>query len=367
MQPKAPKRAGCPVRASHREDDRALAQARADLCGDGRYPWMMSHAQTPFAEQIDGDLYRVYFTSRDAHNRSHIGWLDVDITRPDQIVRLGETPLVAPGEKGSFDDGGTMMSCMVRHGEARYLYYIGWNRRATVPFHVSIGLAVAAEAAGISAFSAFPRPDPRTRRGRPVFLLEPLRARRGWAMAHVVLERTWLGQSRRRYLPILRCPVCPSRLMAFAGSAPAAPRSGWSWRLNLRSLGPAFCAKRMAIACGIAFARGTDRIAWGTPVPPMGSCGIEIMATRVSAPQRTATNTDMIAYPHVFDHGADRYMLSVEMVLEKQALAVPCSRNRTMLPQYPIPSRAEAHRFEQSERRRPSPGRIRVHLICARV
>jgi hypothetical protein len=125
--------------------------------GEAQFPWMASHAQVPFAERIEGDLYRIYFTSRDAQNRSHIGWLEFDITRPDRILRLAEAPLLAPGTPGSFDDCGAMMSWMVCHGSQRYLYYIGWNTRATVPFHVSIGLAVGPEAAGIPAFSALPR------------------------------------------------------------------------------------------------------------------------------------------------------------------------------------------------------------------
>src|SRR6185295_13449940 len=76
--------------------------------GEGQCPWMTSHAQVPFAERIDGDLYRIYFTSRDARNRSHIGWLDLDITRPNRILRLAETPLLAPGTRGRFDDCGAM-------------------------------------------------------------------------------------------------------------------------------------------------------------------------------------------------------------------------------------------------------------------
>jgi hypothetical protein len=41
------------------------------FCSEGQSPWMMSHASVPFAERIDGDLYRIYFTSRDAQNGAH--------------------------------------------------------------------------------------------------------------------------------------------------------------------------------------------------------------------------------------------------------------------------------------------------------
>src|SRR4051812_38707847 len=119
---------------------------------DGQFSWMASHASVPFAERIDGDLYRIYFTSRDAQNRSHIGWLELDITQPDRIFRLAQTPLLAPGRPGSFDDCGAMMSWLVHQDGQRFLYYIGWNTRAIVPFHVSIGLAVDRDGTGIPAF-----------------------------------------------------------------------------------------------------------------------------------------------------------------------------------------------------------------------
>src|ERR1700730_12570848 len=94
------------------------------FCSEGQFPWMASHASVPFAEQIEGDLYRVYFTSQDSQNRSHVGWLEIDIRHPDRILRLSATPLVAPGELGQFDDCGAMMSWAVQHQGRRYLYYV---------------------------------------------------------------------------------------------------------------------------------------------------------------------------------------------------------------------------------------------------
>jgi hypothetical protein len=46
------------------------------------------------------------------------------------------------GKLGTFDDSGAMPSCIVNHGGRKFLYYIGWNRGATVPYRNSIGLAV---------------------------------------------------------------------------------------------------------------------------------------------------------------------------------------------------------------------------------
>ena len=111
------------------------------FCADGQRDFMMSHASCPQAVRLEGDLYRIWFAPRDAGNRSHTAWLEIDITRPSDILRLAEEPVLAPGAFGAFDEQGAMHSWFVAHdGEAR-LYYTGWNIGDTVPFRNAIGLA----------------------------------------------------------------------------------------------------------------------------------------------------------------------------------------------------------------------------------
>src|SRR5689334_21047274 len=115
----------------------------------GQRDWMVSHASVPYAEWLEGDLFRIYFTPRDAENRSHLGWLEIELTRPDRILRIAETPLLAPGGPGAFDDCGAMGSWFVAAAGSRHHYYIGWNLRRPMPFHVSIGRASAPAAVDV--------------------------------------------------------------------------------------------------------------------------------------------------------------------------------------------------------------------------
>lgn len=115
------------------------------FCPDANHPWMQTHAAGPFAEHLEGDRFRIYFGCRDAANRTHIGALELDLARPDRILELDAQPVVAPGEPGLFDDSGTSMGCLVRDGDRRYLYYLGWNLGVTVPWRNTIGVAVAAK------------------------------------------------------------------------------------------------------------------------------------------------------------------------------------------------------------------------------
>src|SRR6266850_2883962 len=58
------------------------------FCPDGNLDWMRTHAAGPIAEHLEGDFFRVYFGCRDAQNRTSIGSLDMDLTRPDRIENL---------------------------------------------------------------------------------------------------------------------------------------------------------------------------------------------------------------------------------------------------------------------------------------
>lgn len=106
-------------------------------------PWRLSHAATPTVQVLSDTLVRVYFTSRDAANRSHISSLEMDLRHIGAVRALSADPLVAPGPTGAFDDSGTAMGCLVSDGAIRRLYYLGWNiSDRSVPWRNSIGLAI---------------------------------------------------------------------------------------------------------------------------------------------------------------------------------------------------------------------------------
>ncbi len=113
------------------------------FCPAGEFDWMQSHAAVPIAENIEGDLFRVYFTTRDTLNRSNTGFVIIDINKPSEILHISESPVLSPGDLGEFDDSGAMATWLVKTENSKFLYYQGWNLGVTVPFRNSIGLAVA--------------------------------------------------------------------------------------------------------------------------------------------------------------------------------------------------------------------------------
>jgi len=96
---------------------------------------------TPFAEKV-GNYHRVYFAGRDKTNRAQIGYFDVDMADPTRIIRVGRVPLVGLGSLGSFDDSGCNSPCIVDYDGLKYLYYTGWSLGVTVPFYTYVGLAI---------------------------------------------------------------------------------------------------------------------------------------------------------------------------------------------------------------------------------
>lgn len=102
-----------------------------------------THASIPFAHHISGDLFRIFFSSRNENGKSLPYSIDAMVS--SGIIELqGKVngPLMELGKLGSFDDSGIMPSSLISHNGKLWMYYIGWNPQVTVSYRLSIGLAV---------------------------------------------------------------------------------------------------------------------------------------------------------------------------------------------------------------------------------
>lgn len=104
--------------------------------------WMQTHASIPTLLQLDGSLYRVYFASRDRDNRSHVGYVDIDLESPTKIVGVSPEPVLTPGPLGGFDGDGIYAESICRDGDDLRLYTAGYTAGHTKPlFYAAIGMA----------------------------------------------------------------------------------------------------------------------------------------------------------------------------------------------------------------------------------
>lgn len=108
---------------------------------DGSRPWSRTHAQVPTAMRLD-DRIRIYYATRDDRGRSLTSFIDVDPDDPSRLVYVHDAPVLDLGAPGTHDEDGVMTGCVVREGQRVWLYYTGWSRGATVPYRVSVGLAI---------------------------------------------------------------------------------------------------------------------------------------------------------------------------------------------------------------------------------
>jgi hypothetical protein len=112
------------------------------FASSGIFDWMVSHASIPVVDRLNDDVLRIYFGARDAQGRSLPGYIEVEADDPRRIRYVHDKPVLPLGKLGAFDDDGIMPCSIVNYDGRKYLYYIGWNRRVTVPYHLSIGLSV---------------------------------------------------------------------------------------------------------------------------------------------------------------------------------------------------------------------------------
>ena len=265
----------------------------------GEAPWLVSHASVPFAEPLEDGLVRIWFSPRDAANRSHVTWLVVDLARPDAVLEHAQTPVLGCGPAGAFDDSGAMMSWLA----GGRLYYIGWNVRATVPFHVSIGLAEAADGGWRRTEGPILDRPPED----PWFCSNPcvLPDGDGWRMwylgglgwreidgrwspsydiRHARSDdgRTWRDRGRT---------AIPLEGDEYALARPSVLRTDEGWLMW-------FCARTRTRPYRLRAARSADGETWRR-APELA--GLE--------PAQSGWDSEMVAYPHVFEQGGRRWML----------------------------------------------------------
>lgn len=268
-----------------------------------RPAWMATHAALPFVEPVDRHLLKIWFSGRDAANRSHTGWCLVDLREPDRAREISPAPVLAPGELGGFDDSGAMLCWIARQGARRFLYYIGWNLGVTVPFRNAIGLAILEEGGEVRRAAPGPVLDRSAREPHFVASCCVLPDPQGWRMWYLACcgwQRVG-GTPRHRYHIRYaesddgiawrrdgRVAIDFADPGEYAISRPSVLRDADRWRMWYSYRGERY---------RIGYAESADGRSWRRLD---AEAGIEASAS--------GWDSEMIEYPQVFDHEGRRYM-----------------------------------------------------------
>lgn len=119
---------------------------------------MHSHATYATPLLMDSTRARVFIVSRGVDKRGAVGWVDVATDDPRRVLGVSDRPCLLPGLLGAFDDRGISIGSIHRMGTELWLYYMGWNKSADVPFRNAIGLAIARDGVGERFERAFEGP-----------------------------------------------------------------------------------------------------------------------------------------------------------------------------------------------------------------
>lgn len=92
----------------------------------GRHPKLLTHAANPLPIHLEADVFRIFFSGRDAQNRSSIGAVDIDLVKRT-IITEHQAPIIEHGPKGSFYESGISIGNCYTVGGQRYVLFMGWQ------------------------------------------------------------------------------------------------------------------------------------------------------------------------------------------------------------------------------------------------
>lgn len=95
-------------------------------CPEPVHPKLISHAANPLAILLDDDVYRIFYSGRDAQDRSSVGYVDVNLAN-QEVVYIHDKPVFEHGPVNSFFSHGVSIgSCYEAQG-IRYILFMGWQ------------------------------------------------------------------------------------------------------------------------------------------------------------------------------------------------------------------------------------------------
>lgn len=267
----------------------------------GQHPALLTHAANPLAVHLDGDVFRIFFSGRDAQQRSSVAAVDIDILRR-AIVCHHPRPFLEPGPAGSLHADGVSPGNCYRVGNERYMLFMGWQNPPGEHWHGEIGRVRLTATLGLADVEPLLGLDPTD----PISLSYPwvlqtdepvyemwYGSTHSWdagngEMLHLIHHaRSTDGRHWQREGVAL--PFVPGRMQACSRPAvlPARTQGLDMWFS---------CRGGQGDRYRIAHAKSIDRRSWQP-----GAAGLDVSAS--------GWDSEMVGYPFVFDHRGQRYML----------------------------------------------------------
>jgi hypothetical protein len=109
---------------------------------DGTIGWARHHAMTPTPHRLNEEVLRVYIGCLDDSNIGRVGYVDVRLARPAEVLRMSTEPVLDIGRPGSFDDHGVVPTSILPVGDELWLYYGAFQLAEGARYRQFTGLAI---------------------------------------------------------------------------------------------------------------------------------------------------------------------------------------------------------------------------------
>lgn len=270
-----------------------------------RCPKLITHAANPVPIRKTGDVYQIFYSGRDAQNRSSVGAVELNIFS-GEIMRLNSDPVFEHGPLGSFYADGVSLGNPYEAKGEKYLLFMGWQNPSKAHWRGDIGRLRIHKDNSLSLDSTAP------------FLgadsTDPISLSYPWVLSMAAGSyHMWYGSTitwdagNREMLHVIhhatsRDGNCWQRKglaipyeigVAQAFSRPTvvpAPQGGFEMWYSYRS--------GQGSSYRIGYASSVDGECWNSY--PEKS-GIDVSSK--------GWDSEMIEYPFVFDHEGDRFMI----------------------------------------------------------
>lgn len=275
----------------------------------GRFTWIMTHAQNPFAIKTDEETYKIYFAGRDKYNRARGGFAEININNPKEIISFNQKPILDLGEFGCFDDSGIMPSTLVKYNGNQYMYYTGWSQAVVTPFTFYIGLSISKDGG-----RTFRRYSKAPVLGRSI--TEPFLTCSPWVVIENGIWKMWYVSGTGWKIPSNNDP----KLKHYYHIRYVESKDGLNWNpkniicIDFRDDEYAiarptvykenniykmwYCYRGGYETYRAGYAESKDGLQWERKD---GEAGIDV--------SETGWDSEMICYPYVFEHKDKKFML----------------------------------------------------------
>lgn len=107
--------------------------------------WFKKNAMMPLPYVLNDKIMRVFATFCNEDNVGRIGYVDLNIKNPSEIVGYSTKPVIDIGEAGTYDDNGVVTGSLFEDEDKLYLFYSGYQLCKKIPYMIFSGAAVSTD------------------------------------------------------------------------------------------------------------------------------------------------------------------------------------------------------------------------------